>query len=92
MTAVDQDHGDKAAMADRVVTLLAQAAVVPREDLADPRTDLREELGMDSMDFIELITVLERELGRQVEREQLSYVHTVGDVIELVWELATGRR
>lgn len=91
MTATGQDHWDRAQLADRVITLVAKAAVVPREDVADQRTNLREDLGMDSMDFVDLITVLERELGRRVEREQLSYVHTVGDVVDLVWELYTHR-
>jgi acyl carrier protein len=82
---------DRAQVADRVITLLAKAAVLPREDIEDPRTNLREDLGMDSMDFTELITVLERELGHQVEREQLSYVQTVADVVDLVCELIAKR-
>ncbi|MBO0819741.1 MAG: acyl carrier protein [Nocardiopsaceae bacterium] len=82
---------DRDQVSDRIITLLAKAAVLPREDVEDPRTNLREDLGMDSMDFIELITVLERELGHQVEREQLSYVQTVGDVVDLVCELIAKR-
>ena len=85
------DGVDRALVADRVVTLLAKAVVVPREDVEDPRTNLREDLGMDSMDYVELITVLERELGQQVEREQLSFVRTVGDVVDLVCELTAKR-
>lgn len=79
---------DRPYIEDRVVTVLAEAAVVPREDVADPNVDLREDLCMDSMDFVELITVLEQELGRRVEREELAYVNTVGDVVELVCRLA----
>jgi acyl carrier protein len=78
---------DRAETQDRVITLLAEAVVVPREDVSDLRTNLREDLGMDSMDYVDLITVLERELGRQVEREDLAYVRTVGDVVDLVWQL-----
>lgn len=81
---------DRAEIADQVKTLLADAVVLPREDVEDPRTDLREDLGVDSMDYIELITVLERELGQHVEREQLAAVRTVGDVVQLVCDL-TGR-
>jgi acyl carrier protein len=82
---------DRAQIEERVVTLLAEAVVVPREDVADPRTNLREDLSMDSMDYVELITVLERDLGQRVEREQLSYVRTVGDVVDLVCELTAKR-
>ena len=79
---------DRARIEERVLTLLAEAVVVPKEDVSDPRTNLREDLGMDSMDYVDLITVLERELGRRVEREQLAYVRTVGDVVDLVCELS----
>ncbi|MEU4997058.1 acyl carrier protein [Streptomyces sp. NPDC021622] len=75
----------------RVITLLAEAVVMPREDVEDPRTNLREDLGLDSMDYVDLITVLERELGQRVEREQLAYVRTVGDVVDLVRALASKR-
>ncbi|MEV8016436.1 acyl carrier protein [Streptomyces sp. NPDC086554] len=75
----------------RVITLLAEAVVMPREDVEDPHTNLREDLGLDSMDYVDLITVLERELGQRVEREQLAYVRTVGDVIDLVRTLASKR-
>ncbi|AXK34854.1 acyl carrier protein [Streptomyces armeniacus] len=87
MTANTEEQAERARVHDRVVALLSEAAVVPREDIEDPRTNLREEIGLDSMDFIELVTVLERELGRRVEREQLSYVRTVGDVVDLVCAL-----
>ncbi|WP_369212397.1 acyl carrier protein [Streptomyces flavofungini] len=76
---------------ERVITLVAEAVVVPREDVADPRTSLREDLGVDSMDYVDLITALERDLGQRVEREQLAYVRTVGDVVDLVAELTKRR-
>lgn len=79
---------DRAQLQDRVITLLAEALVLPREDVAVLHTNLREDLGMDSMDYIDLITLLEQELGRKVEREELAYVHTVGDVVELVCQLS----
>ncbi|MEU8828452.1 acyl carrier protein [Streptomyces sp. NPDC048636] len=82
---------ERAQLEERVITLLAEAVVMPREDVANPRTNLREDLGMDSMDYVDLITVLERELGQHVEREQLSWVRTVGDVVDLVCELAAKR-
>ena len=78
---------DRVQLQDRVITLLAEALVLPREDVAALHTNLREDLGMDSMDYIDLITLLEQELGRRVEREELAYVHTVGDVVDLVCQL-----
>jgi acyl carrier protein len=82
---------DRAEIADRVKTLVAEAVVLSREEVEDPRTSLREDLGADSMDYIQLITVLERELGQHVEREQLAYVRTVGDVVEFVCDLTSGK-
>jgi acyl carrier protein len=82
---------DRAEIEERVITLLAEAVVLPREDVADLRINIREDLGMDSMDYVELVTVLERQLGQRVEREQLAYVHTVGDVVDLVCELIAQR-
>jgi acyl carrier protein len=82
---------DRAQIEELVITLLAEAVVMPRQDVADLRTNIREDLGMDSMDYVDLITVLERELGQRVEREQLAYVRTVGDVVDLVCELTAKR-
>jgi acyl carrier protein len=82
---------DRGQIEERVKTLLAEAVVVPREDVADPRTNLREDLGVDSMDYVDLITLLERELGQHVEREQLAYVRTVGDVVDLACDLVAKR-
>jgi acyl carrier protein len=76
---------ERARVQDRVIGVLAEAVVLPREDVEDLHTSLREDLGMDSMDFVDLITLLEQELGRQIKREELAYVHTVGDVVELVF-------
>lgn len=60
---------------------------------AEIRLDARlfdsEELGIDSIGALEMLTILERELGLEIDDDELSFERlvTVQDVIDLVNEL-----
>jgi len=47
-------------------------------------TDVREDLGMDSLDAVELIMELEDELGITIPSEKSADLKTVGQIIELI--------
>ena len=49
-------------------------------------TELTDDLGLDSLDAVELLVLLEREVGRVLELDEVSPV-TVGDVVE--WLMAS---
>lgn len=45
-------------------------------------TSFKDDLGADSLDLFELVMALEEEYGLEIPAEELSYVETVGDIIE----------
>ncbi|MBF6131108.1 acyl carrier protein [Nocardia brasiliensis] len=76
---------------ERVIALISETMALPVEEMSDPATNLREDLGMDSMDFVDLLVDLERHLGHRVDRELLVDIRTVGQVVDLVDDLAARR-
>ncbi|MGW4847908.1 acyl carrier protein [Nocardia brasiliensis] len=76
---------------ERVIALISETMALPVEEMSDPATNLREDLGMDSMDFVDLLVDLERRLGHRVDRELLVDIRTVGQVVDLVDDLAARR-
>ena len=58
-------------------------------ELLKPEATLFEELGLDSLDAIDLVVHLEEKLGIKVEAERFQNVRTLNDVYLLVNELVT---
>ena len=52
---------------------------------------LYEDLGLDSIDAVDLIVRLKEFTGAEIEPERVKEVRTVADVVELVAELLQGR-
>jgi acyl carrier protein len=67
----------------RVVAVIAQLTAVKAGDIK-PRDRLREDLGMDSVSSMELISLLAEELDLDVDVEEALQVTTVDGAIELV--------
>ncbi len=53
-----------------------------------PQTDVREDLGMDSLDAVELIMELEEELGISMPSDKTAELKTVGEIVALAESLA----
>lgn len=71
-------------MEDRIIQLIRNALQIQR--LVGPEQRLVEDLGLDSLKLIELITVVEDEFGVSIPINRLSSVRTVGDVHRLLRE------
>lgn len=67
---------------DRIHTILAALTTVPSDEISDGDR-LREDLGMDSVASMELLSMLAEELGIEVEMEEAVDVATVGHVVAL---------
>lgn len=67
---------------DRVRALITQVTAVPADQLGDDDR-LREDLGMDSVASMELLSMLSEELDVLVEMEEAAEVLTVGQVVAL---------
>jgi len=59
--------------------LVAQTAGVPREEIG-PESTLGLDLGLDSLSIVELLCLIEEELGVYVEEGRLTHLATVGDL------------
>lgn len=79
---------------DTVLALVATQLNIPRDDMR-PERKLRDDLGADSLDMIEIAIKLEEELGVIVQPEEAAELETVGDALALAeerWSVATGGR
>jgi long-chain acyl-CoA synthetase len=69
---------------------IVREAVRSQPQTLRPDDNLELDLGLDSMQRVELLVALEQELGGNVEESRLAEVYTVRDLVELVRESATG--
>jgi len=67
---------------DRIHAILGALTTVPLDEIQDGDR-LREDLGMDSVASMELLSMLAEELGIEVEMEEAVDVTTVGQVVAL---------
>ncbi|CAM03401.1 acyl carrier protein [Saccharopolyspora erythraea NRRL 2338] len=77
---------DRKEIFERIEQVLAEQLGIPAEQITE-EADLREDLGMDSLDLVELVSALEDEVGMRVEQSQLEGIETVGHVMELTLDL-----
>jgi acyl carrier protein len=67
---------------DRIADVLVdRLGLLPEEVVPEAR--FREDLGMDSLDMVELLTVIEEELGEPLDspEDALASLATIGDVV-----------
>jgi len=62
---------------------------VPPEKIV-PEARLFEDLDLDSIDAVDLVTKIQEISGKKIKPEQFKTVRTVGDVVERVHELIVG--
>jgi long-chain acyl-CoA synthetase len=73
----------------RALKVMREAARTQPQTLR-PDNNLELDLGLDSMQRVELLVALEQELGGNVEESRLAEVYTVRDLVDLVRESAVG--
>ena len=71
----------------RALGIVRQATKTKPEELR-PTDNLELDLGFDSMQRVELLVALERELGGDVEESKVSEIYTVRELVDLVRESA----
>lgn len=67
----------------RALEILQKASKVPKPQL-HPRDNLELDLGLDSMERVEMLTALEQALGADVHDTAASEVYTVREIVDLV--------
>ncbi|TYB84121.1 MAG: acyl carrier protein [Kosmotoga sp.] len=68
---------------NRVKKIVADNLSVDESEITE-KTSFVEDLGADSLDLVDLVMALEKELGISIEDEKLSELSTISDVIELI--------
>jgi acyl carrier protein len=71
----------------KVNQLMHQGFEIP-EDKLTPAATLFDELGLDSLDAVDMLVHLEENLGIKVDAERLISVRTLQDIYNLVEDLA----
>ena len=72
-----------ATIQDKVQALIASKLKVSEREIT-PEKHLFNDLGADSLDFVELSMILEREFNIKFSEEDTVQVKTVGDLYELI--------
>jgi acyl carrier protein len=73
-----------------VTGVLVDTLDLPAEDVV-PADDLRDDLGLDSLDLLELLAAIEAHVGTRVEDADVRATRTVGDAIALIERLQRER-
>ncbi len=77
----------QAEIVQKINDVMHQGFELPLERL-QPEATLFQDLGLDSLDAIDMLVHLEETLGVRVETERFQHVRTLGDVYTMVGELA----
>jgi acyl carrier protein len=77
--------GDAEAIRQKIIEELLEAS----ESSLDPSeivdgTNLRDDLGLDSLQAVTVVMALEQEFGVEVDDEEIDGLKTVGDILQLL--------
>lgn len=61
---------------------------IPLDKLV-PEAVLKTDLGLDSLDAVDMLVLLEDKIGTKIEGERLMKIQTLGDVYDLILEHAS---
>lgn len=54
------------------------------ENLISPDAKLIDDLGIESLDFVDIVVIIEKEFGIKVKREEISDVRTLNDLYSYI--------
>ncbi|EET62669.1 acyl carrier protein [Marvinbryantia formatexigens DSM 14469] len=72
-------------MLEKLISIVAEQLNV-EEELVNPETDFRKDLGADSLDLFELVSALEEEYEVEIPSEELEKLNTVQAVADYLEE------
>ena len=70
-------------MKNKVINLIAETLDVDKEKLNE-KTNLVEDLDVESLDLVDLVGVFEEEFGVEIQDKDIKSLQTVGDIIEYI--------
>ena len=75
------DESKKVGLED-LKRILVERVGLPAEDIPDDLTTTFEELGLDSLAFMEIALAVEQEYGLQVDEEDAQHITTLGEALD----------
>lgn len=70
-------------MIERVKEILAEELSLEMDEIKDD-SDIREDLGADSLDMVQLVMSLEDEFDLEIENDEIQSVTTVVGIVEFI--------
>lgn len=70
-------------MLEKITKILVETANVDANLVTEEAT-LKEDLGIDSLDSVEIVIALESEFDITIEDEEIKTLTTVGDIVKLI--------
>ncbi len=70
-------------MLDRIVEIIKEQLNIDDIDITED-TSFKDDLGVDSLDLLELVMAFEEEYSVELDPEELEGIQTVGDVVEFI--------
>lgn len=74
---------DKNLIIDRVKNLLVEEFEI-EQDLLTPEASLKSDLEIDSLDFVDIVVLIDREFGFKPKAEELKAVKTLQDFYDYI--------
>ncbi len=75
---------DEKKLVEHVIEVIADTLSVKKESITED-TDLVEDLGVDSLDMVDLVLAMEQEFGIEIKDEDITPdIRTVRDIVELL--------
>jgi len=74
---------DKNVIIDKVNNLLVEEFEI-EQDLLTPGASLKSDLEIDSLDFVDIVVLIDREFGFKPKAEELKTVKTLGDFYDYI--------
>ena len=62
---------------EKVKAFLIDDLEIDEEKIA-PEAKLKDDLGIDSLDFVDIVVIVEKNFGFKIKPEEMAYVKTVG--------------
>jgi acyl carrier protein len=54
------------------------------EDQINPDADFKNDLGLESLDFVDIVVIIEREFGFKVKSEEIIHIRQLSDLYDYV--------
>lgn len=70
-------------MLDKIIDIIREQLNIDDVEITE-ETSFKDDLGVDSLDLLELVMAFEEEYGMELDPEELEGIQTVGDVMDFI--------